>query len=78
VLRTAGQSLLAGVLMGVVVYAVATVLLARLGVEGLVPRLVVVVVPAAVGGVFYYVLLRLMHVPETALIDRLVGRLARR
>ncbi len=74
VIRTAGQSLLAGAIMGVVVYAAATVLLAQLGTEGLLPRLTVVIVPALAGGVLYYLLLRLMHVPETALIERLLAR----
>ena len=78
VIRTAVLSLLAGLAMGLVIYASSTWLLARLGVDGLGPRLAVVVAPLAVGGAVYYVLLRLLRVSETAMLDRLALRILRR
>lgn len=76
VLRTAALAALASALMGGLVWALAGWLLAALGTAGLGPRLLVVLAPAAAGGLFYYLLLRLLRLPETALIDRALGRLA--
>ncbi len=77
VTRTALLTLAAGAVMGAVVYLVSQWLLGQLGVAGLLPRLLVVFVPAVTGGLVYYVLLRLLRVPETAQIDRLARRLRR-
>ncbi len=78
VLRTLIQTLLAAAVMGVFVYFSADYLLAELGTTGLGPRLLVLLIPGAIGAVVYYLLLRLMKVPEIELIDRLVRRVARR
>ena len=78
VLSTVWRTVLAGAVMGLAVFGVATPLLARLGTEGLASRLVVVTVPAVVGGIVYYGLLRVLRVPDAALFDRLVRRALRR
>ena len=64
--------------MGVFVYFSADYLLAELGTAGLGPRLLVLLIPGAIGAIVYYLLLRLMKVPEIELIDRLVRRITRR
>jgi len=76
--RTLLQTLLAAAIMGIFVYFSSNYLLAELGTTGLGPRLLVLLIPGAVGAVVYYLLLRLMKVPEIELIDRLVRRVTRR
>ncbi len=75
VARTAFLTLGAGLVMGAVVWAIAASLLNALGTAGLLPRLAVVILPAAAGGVVYYLLLRALRVPEAALLDRVFARL---
>ncbi|NUQ39676.1 MAG: polysaccharide biosynthesis C-terminal domain-containing protein, partial [Caldilineales bacterium] len=78
VLRTAGQTLIAAGVMAVGVWALAQWLLALLGVAGLGPRLAVVLGPAGAGAAIYYLLLRLLRLPEAALVDRAIARIAAR
>lgn len=76
VFRTAALTLAAAAAMGGVVWAVGQWLLALTGTAGLGPRLLAVLVPAAAGAVLYYLLLRLLRLPETALLDRAAARAA--
>lgn len=78
VARTAFVTLAAATVMGAVVMAVAQVLLAQVGTEGVWNRLWVVGGAAIVGTGVYYGLLRLAHVPEIDLVHDLVRRLRRR
>lgn len=78
VTRTVFATLAAGLAMGAVVWVMAAALLDRLGEAGLLPRLAVVILPAAAGGLIYYLLLRALRLPETALVDRLAARVAAR
>jgi putative peptidoglycan lipid II flippase len=75
VARTAGLSLLAGAVMGVVVYGLSSLLLLELGTAGLLARLTVILLPALVGGLLYFVLLRWLRLPEAALVMTLARRL---
>ena len=78
VLRTLGQTLAAGLVMGGFVFVSAQYLLGWLGTEGLGPRLAVVLIPGAIGALVYYLILRWMKVPELALINRLWRKVFRR
>lgn len=78
VARTALVSLAAGLAMGGVVWFAAAGLLDRLGTDGLLPRLAVVILPGAAGALVYYLLLRALHVPEVVLVERMMGRMAGR
>ncbi|MCO6450269.1 MAG: murein biosynthesis integral membrane protein MurJ [Caldilineales bacterium] len=77
VVRTGVLTLAAGLVMGVVVWATAAWLLLRLGTEGLGPRLAVVLIPGIIGTVVYYLMLRMLHVSEVELLNRLAQRATR-
>lgn len=74
VARTAGLTLLAGLVMGAAVYGLTALLLAQLGTAGLGPRLTVVVLPAVLGGLLYVALLNRLRLPEAALVVQLARR----
>ncbi len=78
VLRTLLQTFLAAGIMGIFVYFSANYLLAELGTVGLGPRLLVLLIPGAIGAIVYYLLLRLMKIPEIERFDGLMRRVVRR
>ncbi len=73
--RTAWVATGASILMGLVIYVSSAWLMQQMGIAGLLPRLTVLLVPSALGGILYYWILRWMHVPEVALLHRMMGRL---
>ncbi len=73
--RTALVSLAAAAVMGVVLHVSAGFIMARMGVAGLLPRLTTLLVPGALGGLIYYLILRWMRAPEVELLHRMMRRL---
>jgi peptidoglycan biosynthesis protein MviN/MurJ (putative lipid II flippase) len=73
--RTALASTGASTIMGMALYFSAEIVMARLGVAGLFPRLMALAVPGVIGSALYYTILRWLNIPEIELLHRLLRRL---
>ncbi|MCP4168255.1 MAG: murein biosynthesis integral membrane protein MurJ [Chloroflexi bacterium] len=78
VLRTSLLTLMAGLIMGVFVYVSAEVLLQVLGTAGLVPRVLVLLIPGMLGAIVYYLILRVLRVPEIGMFEGRFRRMIKR
>ncbi len=77
VLRTAVVATLASLVMGGILYVGAEAIMTQWGTEGLVVRVMTLLLPAIPGGLVYYGLLKWMRVPEVALVHRVVNKAIR-
>ncbi len=78
VLRTAWVTAVAAAVMGGVLYGSAQVIIAHLGVAGLLPRVLTLLIPGILGSAVYYLILRWLGVSEVALFHHLAARMGQK